>query len=108
MRYELTQPDAMIVAVASTEAFSELNWDRLTLEERRGAVLLYERLMSRAEPLLPQTPEMQYVHDAVTKLKLLGRTLRETQAERAACTCLSISRDPICAYHGDADKVRTS
>lgn len=22
------------------------------------------------------------------------------------CTCLSISRDPLCVYHGDVDKVK--
>jgi hypothetical protein len=28
-------------------------------------------------------------------------------AEREYCTCLSISRDPYCRYHGDVDKVKS-
>lgn len=28
--------------------------------------------------------------------------------EPECCTCLSISRDPLCVFHGDADKLKSS
>jgi hypothetical protein len=34
-----------------------------------------------------------------------GSTAREQPDGSQHCTCLSISRDPLCWYHGDVDKV---
>ena len=37
---------------------------------------------------------------------LRGNTIHLTQPlTKSFCTCLSISRDPLCVYHGDVDKV---
>jgi hypothetical protein len=47
--------DAMTVTVAATEALLSLDWAALGLEQRKGAVLLYDQIMQRMKPALPTT-----------------------------------------------------
>jgi len=73
MSYELTQADAMIVALVTVEAFCSLpSTDEMPQEVGRGTLLLFEAIMSRIKPLLPKTDEFQHVHLGIRNAEVVA------------------------------------
>ncbi|PYQ25652.1 MAG: hypothetical protein DMF56_27035 [Acidobacteria bacterium] len=85
----LDQHDAMTVTIVATDAFLAVTTAtgglsgglvdarELPPEVMRGVVLMYDAMMRRVKPLLPRTPAMQHVFDAIDQVERVSAAIRE-------------------------------
>ncbi len=67
--------DAMTIALVATEAFSSLPPD-LSPDLARGALLMYDQLMQRVKPLLPDRPELAHVFAGIETARKVANSVR--------------------------------
>lgn len=75
---DLDQADAMTVAIVVTDAFTTLDVNGGGVPDlARGAVLLYDAILRRIEPLLPRdNPGMKHVFDAIAQARATADGVR--------------------------------
>lgn len=74
--YRLDDTDAMAITIAATDAFVSLDIAQLPPELGRGAVLMYEALISRVKRILPNDASMAHVHDLIGQMEEVARMVR--------------------------------
>ncbi len=70
----LDAADAMTITIVAAEAFSSL--PELSPELARGALLLYDQIMQRVKPLLPDTPAMAHVFAGIETARQIANQVR--------------------------------
>ena len=73
--------DAMVVTIVATEAMLLLPWDDMPKDQARGASLLYDKMLQRVTPFLPNLyqPEMAHVLSLVQQARKLADAIRDVQ-----------------------------
>ena len=67
--------DAMTITIVATDAFVAVS-NALPHQTMQGVVLLYDAIMRRVKPLLPQTDAMQHVFDAIRRVEETAAAVR--------------------------------
>jgi hypothetical protein len=65
----LEQTDAMTIMMVVSEALMSVQIETLTPDAAAGVCLLYDRIMSRIEPLLPRDPELAHIFSLLNTVR---------------------------------------
>ncbi len=77
--YQLDTTEAMIAIIIVTEAFISMPFEQMTQGQKEGVLLMFEQITQRALPHLPREPEMQYLFDAVERIRAIAAVIREVR-----------------------------
>ena len=69
--------DAMTITLVLTEAFCSIDLHDLPHMQARGALLLYDAVLRRVKPLLPNTPEMAHIFQTINTCERVAAQIRE-------------------------------
>jgi hypothetical protein len=67
----------MIATIVVVEEFTDLPWSSMSTEQKQGALLLFNAVMTRVEPLLPHTPDMAHVFDGIAKARNIAAAVMQ-------------------------------